>query len=63
MENKMKTDDQYIKSPNNCPHCDSKNISNFGKPQSDDSFVTIEVECHDCGKCWNDLYKLIGIVR
>lgn len=51
----------YIRSAgSHCPHCKSQSItaSHF---ESDVSSAWQPVRCDDCGKEWNDVYKLVGI--
>lgn len=58
----MKTQDEYLESPNNCPKC--------GSDQTEGGFVETGVDgahqprtCLDCGLEWYDLYKLVGFQR
>ena len=30
---------------------------------ADDDVATQEVECHDCGKLWTDIFKLTGFTE
>jgi len=50
--------DNYIKNPHECPHCKSKNIMSLGNFENDENWVSVEVECHDCGKLWKEIYTL-----
>ena len=43
---------------NKCPFCGSKNIEGKGETESDADWHTNEIECHDCGGEWNDVYTL-----
>ena len=52
---------EYISSGGNiCPYCGGQNVEG-GERNSDDSITTQYVSCHDCGKSWTDIYKLIDI--
>lgn len=48
----------YIRNPNHCPFCGSKNIS---ASNWDSDTGSQEVECKDCCKMWYDFYRLIDI--
>ena len=51
--------ESYIKSPYHCPFCNSNNIEAFPLKFEDD--VTGIVKCKDCGKNWEDEYKVVGV--
>ena len=56
--------DKYLAHRGNiCPYCDSRNIANASKCQTDDMIAWQGVECHDCGEIWRDCYKLIDIME
>jgi len=56
---KQKTD--YINGGyNNCPHCNSDDIS-AGHPEADDNYVAIDVECKKCKKEWKEIFTLVDI--
>jgi len=56
----MKTSEEYLTNPNECPNCSSGNISAVGDHEMDSGLSWQQVECHDCGGIWTDMYKLIG---
>ena len=43
-----------------CPFCESDNIS-FHEITPDDGICTQFVSCDDCGKDWDDIFKLVNI--
>jgi transcription elongation factor Elf1 len=44
-----------------CPECGSTNIS-AGPVDADGRIATSEVECLNCGHCWQDCYELTDVV-
>lgn len=54
------TDGEYIlHGGTHCPFCDSEDIEG-GPVEVDAGCATQEIDCHTCGKSWNDQYKLVG---
>lgn len=54
--------DRYLDSGGNkCPICSSKNIMCLENVQVDSDSAWQEVECHDCGGLWRDIYRLIDV--
>ena len=52
----------YISSGGNeCPKCGSSEISPIYGFETDGTSAWRAVECDECGKRWNDVYKLIDI--
>lgn len=51
---------KYEKSYNQCPFCESPNIEAHKINIPDNDITTQDIECHDCGKQWRDIYKLVG---
>ena len=55
------TDAQYVyEGASKCPHCKSKKIENCETPEYSCGSIFQPVECYDCGKIWDEEYKLIG---
>jgi hypothetical protein len=53
---------QYIKSRGTfCPFCKSPEIEGTGNSNSDADWHENEVECHDCGAMWKDIYILSDV--
>jgi len=53
-------DKKYLEYPNNCPICDSDNIS--GAPiDAGDNAAWREVSCLDCGAEWTERFELTGL--
>lgn len=54
------TNDEYLtKGGNNCPKCNSENLS--GDDFSTDSgYALQDVSCDDCGVEWKEFYHLAG---
>ena len=51
--------ENYLKNPNNCPKCDSKNISSDGSLNADHcDYVWQRIACEDCQFEWDDIYVL-----
>lgn len=44
-----------------CPFCNSRNIMTLGNLEADCGGADQEVECHDCGKIWLDVYELVDV--
>ena len=44
-----------------CLHCESRNIMALEQIQGDDGGASCQVECHDCGRIWTDIYKLVDV--
>ena len=55
----MKSQAEYIKTPNTCPNCGSHNIEGQSVEIIDDTAIQ-EVVCLDCEAVWEDIYKLTG---
>lgn len=51
---------KYLKSPNHCPKCNSKNISG-GSFEADDDYAYRDVTCDDCGYEFRDIYTLADV--
>jgi len=47
----------------NCPYCNSRNIMGIENIQADGEGAHQSVECHDCGKLWKDIYKLVDVTE
>jgi hypothetical protein len=45
-----------------CPHCGGRATGSFGDVDALDGGAELKhpLECHDCGKTWMRVYKLIG---
>lgn len=43
-----------------CPFCFGNNIGDFDPPAFGKRCVYQSVECHDCGKEWEESYKITG---
>lgn len=54
-----KTNEEYVKSSNRCPFCDSHEIEG-GTFGVDGGGCYQEVTCLNCGKAWYDDYDLVG---
>ena len=52
---------KYLINNNQCPFCDSVDITASISPQTDDGVVWIPMVCKTCGKEWTENYKLINI--
>ncbi len=54
----------YIRINGNlCFECNSKNIAYITDGQfNEDGTVQRDVECHDCGSIWIELYTLVNVV-
>jgi len=52
----------YLKHDTLCPYCGSENID-AGHFENTDDGGWQNVWCHDCGKRWEDHYKLVDIVE
>jgi len=50
----------YLKDPNFCPECNSKNIT-AGDYDFDGKRVYSEIKCEDCGAEWGDIYTLTNV--
>lgn len=53
----MKTQKEYINKPNNCPSCNSNEISSQIAENYDNQIQQI-VECNNCDRKWYDIYEL-----
>lgn len=58
----MKKYNDYIASPQHCPHCDMYDL-NTGLPETDDNRMWQSVSCRDCGSTWTDIYTLTDIIN
>ena len=57
---KPMTNEEYIdEGGNKCPFCHSKNINGLDF-EADCDYASREVECHDCGKLWTEMFNLRG---
>jgi|TARA_Y100000310_G_scaffold262645_1_gene272384 transcriptional regulator NrdR family protein len=45
-----------------CPYCESKDLEICDK-NSDDNWVTHEIQCNSCEKSWTDVYELIDMLE
>ena len=53
---------EYIKSGGTiCPFCDSNNIGAVTEIEQDEIVISQLMQCNDCGKRWEDIYKLHNI--
>lgn len=57
----MKTDEEYLKKPNHCPHCDSDQTEGRGY-DGDGNEIHQFIDCLDCEKTWTDVYVLSKVV-
>lgn len=49
---------------NVCPYCHSRNIAPIsGLAEDDDGAQKQDLECHDCGKLWEEIYDLVDIME
>ena len=47
-----------------CPYCHSRNIEELGTIEfDDDGAPKQDVECHDCGKLWENIYELVNVME
>lgn len=53
-------EDHVLMEGNFCPDCASRNIETCGTPEFDSGVASQQVECHDCGGTWKDIYTLSG---
>lgn len=53
---------KYLKDYNHCPYCGSDNI-HTGTMETDSGCAWAEVECLNCLKRWQDVYKLVDITE
>ena len=60
MISQRKISDYMASSGNRCLYCGSDNIEG-GERNTDSGVTTQYVGCHDCGKNWEDVYKLVGV--
>jgi transcription elongation factor Elf1 len=51
--------EKYLKNPYHCPFCGSEDITAL--PLSGEDNVLGVVVCNDCGKNWEDEYKVVGV--
>jgi len=54
----MKTNEEYLENPGNCPFCNSDQIE--GDSWDFDGDPSQPIYCTDCKSEWHDLYKLVG---
>lgn len=55
------TQAQYVtEGGRHCPNCRSQNIDTLEPLESDGPIAWQQVECHDCGKQWQDNFNLNG---
>jgi transposase-like protein len=54
---------KYIKASCHCPYCGSENIEARGDKDVDSDGIELRqvINCLDCEKEWQDVYKLVGI--
>lgn len=50
---------KYLAALNSCPFCGSEDVEG-DFVETDSSEAWQPVTCNNCGKGWNDLYKLVG---
>ena len=61
MATKLMSDDEYVeRGGNECPHCRSRDITTKDNGELDGSRYVVGVICQDCGREWEDIYRLIG---
>lgn len=53
----------YIAKPTYCPYCHSDNIVAVGNSIIDHDMALQNVKCDDCGRTWDDCYKLASILE
>ena len=53
---------EYIKAPDECPHCHSKNITTT---ETNFSYVNAwrDVVCKDCKKEWQEEFTITGVTE
>jgi DNA-directed RNA polymerase subunit RPC12/RpoP len=56
------TQEEYIRDPNQCPHCRSRNIVGRSGLDAEAGVAWQVIGCRDCGARWQDEYKLVGYV-
>jgi len=57
----MKTNKEYVSSPNNCPKCDGNDVEG-NSVEINSGYCTQECVCIDCHFTWNDQYILTGFI-
>ncbi len=51
--------EKYLNSPYHCPFCGSEEIEQLQMIFDDN--ITGTVTCRNCGKNWEDEYKVVGV--
>jgi hypothetical protein len=51
----------YLKSPNHCPYCNSKNIE--ADEINYDDTINCDVYCTNCQRTWNEQYEVTNITE
>lgn len=55
-----KLEKKYLEYPDNCPFCDSNNITGDHIDTEGDSAYR-NIDCSDCGAYWTETFDLVGI--
>ncbi len=56
----IKTNEQYIKTSDRCPSCDSYEVTTIDHVEIDSNSASQKVKCDSCKATWQDIYQLIG---
>jgi len=54
-------EENYLKNPNQCPVCQSDDITAHGGMEGDGIYAWENVICHQCKAEWTDQYTLTGM--
>ena len=54
--------DNYLDEPYKCPYCGSEDIEADNIEDCDDETVYRGLCCNSCGKAWDDVYILAGVI-
>lgn len=56
----MKSQEEYLAKPGNCPFCDSDQIEGIGSWEMEGESVSNPIGCNACEKEWWDIFRLVG---
>lgn len=54
------TNEEYLKDSDQCPFCRSRNICGTSSLGAEAGEAWQNISCNDCGKQWQDIYKMTG---
>jgi len=58
----MQHKEKHLRDPQFCPWCGSPETENITM-EVEPKKIDIVVQCYDCAKTWQDIYKIFSVVK